>query len=180
MGTINRFLRDSAVFSRGIKVTRGVYDVRVSINKHKFSNPLSNDDIDVLISEGHSQRDIDACLALYSVPSINDTVLSGTNEETDLTTEGQITIIDNNINVYDSLSDEDMSDLIEELLKYANPSHRDIIEEWIYSIWFEDNLNQAALSRKYNLTQPSVSRIIRRFQSNIKKNKKAIYEFCGL
>lgn len=165
-GRIRTFIRDNYL---PIKVPRSYKDIGYSIYKNNIDiYNISDKEIDFLVEQGFKRQDIIEYMGL-SVCSLDSSVL----EDSDSTELSNI-IEDNKISNY--ISEDDIEIIIDTLLGYYNGLHKDMMEEYLYSLWDEDKLTNSQLAKKYNMTQPNVSRTIGKFRKCILEHKTEISE----
>ena len=70
----------------------------------------------------------------------------------------------------DSISDEFLSDIIDSLcITIEKKRDRDIVEEYLYGLIFDEAPRQVDLSEKYKISQPTVARIIKKYLRKFQK-----------
>ena len=163
-GTILRFLREN---QHQMKYSRLDIDALVKINKlGKSVFELTQSEI--------SDLDIDpkrlaAVMAMQSTTSL-DTPINPKDEANSNSTALDL-IADPNTS---ELSEEFYAEEFDQLKDLAKPKRynatsNDIIDEWYYSRQIGVSVNQKYLADKYKLSQPQISRIIRKFKSDYAK-----------
>jgi len=170
-GQILRGLRDC----EALHTPRWFKDMRSTLISHGFTLPLSDEEIDVLVSEGKFSR---AQIMDYAEPEIHslDRLMSDDSD----TTLGDM-IPDRSIIPPDTHLDEDeIEQAIDKVLLYIKPIHRDIAEEWMYSVLAGENITQLDLSRKYGKSQPQIGRILRSVIDIVKMHGDEIREIFGV
>ena len=94
-------------------------------------------------------------------------------------TLGEI-IPDTSLNgVYEQLSEDDIEDLVDSILKYIKPLYRDLVEEWMYATLEGVHITNMELARKYGMSQPNVSRILNSAISIVKMHEDKIKSLFG-
>lgn len=74
------------------------------------------------------------------------------------------------IPVEDPMTDEAISDLIDSLCATIERKRdRDIVEEYLYGLMFDEAPRQIDLSEKYKLTQPTIAKIIKKYLRKFQK-----------
>lgn len=150
-GRILRLLRDSGA----LKIPRIFKDIRSALVKHGFTIPLNDEEIDILVAEGKFSR---YQIMQYSEPEIGSLDFV-------ITDEGESTLAeiipDPDANIEKSLEDSNLESIVSEILKYVKPQHRDMLEEWMYSVLIGDKpVTHSELATKYGISQSYVTRIL--------------------
>lgn len=174
-GTILRMLRESEL----LHIPRVYKDIRSSLNKHGFTLPLSDMEMDVLLSEGKFSK---KQLLDYSEPEILslDAKLSRFSNNEDNDNSLSDIIPSSYTSNFDScLSDDEIEEIIDNIILYIKPKYRDLVEEWMYASLEGIKLTQNILSKKYNLSQPQVNRVIKSAISIVRMHGKEIREMFG-
>lgn len=140
--------------NEALKTPRYFKDMRHALYSHGFTLPLTDEEIDILVSEGKFSR---AQIMEYSEPSIT-SLDSPINDSGDSSTYGEI-IADNRIKECE-ISEDEIEAIIDKIIMYIKPIHRDLVEEWMYATLSGTKLTQKVLGTKYNLSQVQVSRIL--------------------
>lgn len=140
--------------SNNLKVPRQYADIRRALNKHGFKLPLTDEEIDILVSEGKFSRKQILDYAEPIVQSLDDYTM-----EDSESTLGSV-IPDPNAYVDKDISDEEIEHLVDSVLQYIKHNHRDMVEEWMYATIEGVKLTQKELSKKYGLSQPYCNRIL--------------------
>lgn len=150
-GYVLRMLRDTET----LKVPREYKDIRSALNRHGFTVPLTDEEIDILVSEGKFSR---KQIMDYAEPIVMS--LDFNLDEDSDSTLGNV-IPDPDANIEYQFTDEEIERIIESVLKYIKPSYRDLVEEWMYATLAGVPLRQRELSVKYKKSQCHVARILK-------------------
>lgn len=155
-----------------LKIPRIFKDIRSALWSHGFSLPLSDEEVDVLVSEGKFSRAQILECADISVSSLD----TPTVEDSSVTLQDMIPAPTVEI----QLSEEEIESAIDKVLLYMKTKYRDMVEEWMYAVLDGGGVSQAELSKKYNLSQPNVSRVLKSAVHVIDLNKEEIRSLFGL
>ena len=150
-GQVLRMLRDTG----NLKVPRHYKDIRAALARHGFTVPLTDEEIDILVSEGKVSRKQIMDYAEPVVMSLDESIKDG--EEVTLSS----IIPDTRSLIPEDLSEDDIEKAIDMVLKYVKPIHRDLVEEWMYATMEGVTLTQNELGIKYGLSRVQVSRILK-------------------
>lgn len=169
-GYILKALRDNGA----LKYPRWFTDMRFSILKHGFIPPLSEEQLDILISEGRFSREQLLSYVEPEILSIDDSYIADSNR-----TYSEI-LTDTSLRLYeDYLSEEELEQAIDRLVLYAPPKYKELIEEWLYAKLEGEDINQDILASKYNISQPQCSRVLKKFLTEVGSHHADILEILG-
>lgn len=169
-GQIMRDLRDN----EALKTPRYFKDIRSALNKHGFTLPLNDEEIDVLISEGNFSKEQIMSYAEPDLISIDSPI-----KEDSKNTYADI-IPGDNMDLGFEMQEEEIEGIIDSVLSYIKPQHRDLVEEWMYSVLAGCRVSQETLGIKYNISQPKVSRVLRSAIDIVRMNGEEIRSLFGL
>ena len=79
----------------------------------------------------------------------------------------------------DKLTEDDIEDLVDSILKYIKSLYRDLVEEWMYATLEGVHITNMELARKYGMSQPNVSRILNSAISIVKMHEDKIKSLFG-
>ena len=165
-------LRDT----NAIKIPRSFKDIRSALISHGFTLPLSDEEIDVLISEGKFSRYQIMQYAEVSVSSY-DRPMNGEDDGDNFVDM----LPDEYFSIDESMRDEIFEEFINKSLEYIKSESRDLVEEWLYSVLIDNNpVTQNELKRKYKKSQPQVSRILRAAIEIFKLHREELLSLLGL
>ncbi len=167
-GQIMRDLRDN----EALKTPRYFKDIRYVLKKHGFTLPLSDQEIDILVREGKFSRNQ---IMSYAEPDI--VCLDSPIKEDSKNTHAEIIPGDMDIDI--KLTEDEIEYIIDHVISYIKPQHRDIVEEWMYSVLAGCKVNQETLGVKYNISQPQVGRILRSAIDIVRMNGEEIRSLFG-
>lgn len=157
-----------------VHIPRSFMEIRTIINRHKFTLPLTDEQIDIIVAEGcRLSRKLVEEYVEPEVLSLDNVISedgSGTFAES---------IPDTTSLPYESLSEDELDNAIEELVKLAPKDHKDMIEEWLYAKRYDEKCGQVELSRKYKICQAQVSRVINKFKTKAVAIEPKILELLG-
>lgn len=169
-GTILNMLRDNEV----LKTPRVFKDIRSELGKHGFTLPLADQEMNILLEEGKFSRKQIIEYTQYSTISLD----SYTTDDEKATLDEIIPDISLN-GVYEQLSEDDIENLVDSILKYIKPIYRDLVEEWMYATLEGVHITNMELARKYGMSQPNVSRILNSAISIVKMHEDKIKSLFG-
>lgn len=170
-GMILRMLRDS----EQLKTPRSFKDIRSALISHGFTLPLTDQEMEILLEEKKFSRQQILEYTRYSTISIDSYI-----EESDSNVSLSEIISDKSSNsIYERLSEDDLENLVDSILKFIKPLHRDLIEEWMYATLEGVHLTNRELSIKYNISQPYVSRLLNSAISIVKMHDDKIRSLFG-
>lgn len=168
-GAVLRMLRDN----EPIKTSRAHKDIRSLLEKYGYTLPLTEEEIVTIMTDSTlTRRQIEAFTEL-SVMSF-DAPISGT-EDFYL---GDVVRSPEEIEY--QFSDEEIESLVDKILQYIKPLHKDIVEEWMYATLAGSRITNQQLADKYNMRQPSVSRILNAAIAVVRMHRDEILELFGL
>lgn len=149
IGTIRRYLREKKPL---IKYSRNMIDLYMKIQQLKFEG-LDDKQILKHLNIGSSMYfDI---LNMYNVTSLE----SEFNEDGSLTVADTLGVCDE----YSDFDEEGFESALESVVKDMSVIYRAIYEEYIYSLYCgEEKLTQKYFAKKYNISQASVSKILKK------------------
>lgn len=174
-GVILKMLRASDL----LKTPRSYKDIRSSLKAHNFSLPLSDQEIDVLLSEGKFSRKQLLDYAEVEVLSI-DRPINSDNPKGDANINlGDIIPSTYTSNFDSKLSEDELEEIIDHIILYIKPRYRELVEEWMYAALEGEKLTQDDLSRKYHLSQPQIARVLKAATSIVKMHQEEIREMFG-
>lgn len=169
-GHIMRDLRDN----EALKIPRSFKDIRNALHKHGFTLPLSDEEIDILVGEKVASRKQIMSYAEPDLISIDSPI-----KEYSKNTYADI-IPGDNMDIGFEMKEEEIEGIIDHVLSYIKPQHRDLVEEWMYSVLAGCRVSQEILGIKYNISQPKVSRVLRSAIDIVRMNGEEIRSLFGL
>lgn len=172
-GHILRELRDITP----MKEPRWFQDIRSALSKYGINLPLSEEDIDFLVLTCNLSREQFLEYDSYSVVSLDSFIYGKNTDEGRLISE---TIPDPSQNIEDKYSEEDIESIVDGVVKYMSDKHKDIVEEWMYSVLADENISQVDLGKKYGISQAQTSRVLKSAVSIIKMHEKDVKNLFGL
>lgn len=128
-------------------------DIRSSILRHRFTLPLSDSEVEILVNEGKFTKEQ---LLSYSEPEFL-SIYSPIRRDDDTT---YAEIITDNLSIDRELSEEEIEKVVDHIISYIKPNYRDMIEEWIYSVLAGEPIKQILLAKKYNTSKSNIHRIM--------------------
>lgn len=170
-GTILRSLRDM----EALKTPRSYKDIRSALDKHGFTLPLSDTEIDVLVSEGKFSRKQILAYSDLDIVSLDSPI-----KKNDINGDNYSEIIPDKRRFESEFSEEELEYIIDHVVSYIKPQHQDLVEEWMYATLEGCKLGQAELSIKYNISQASVSRVLKSAINIVKMHGEEIRSLFGL
>lgn len=170
-GNILRMLRDN----EALKTPRVFKDIRSALLHHRFTLPLTDEEMNVLLEEKKFSRKQIIEYSQYSTVSLDAYITDS--ESIDLS---NIIPDIKASDFYKNLSEDEIEKLVDSVLKYIKPLHRDLVEEWMYASLEGYRISQAELARKYNRSQAQVSRILKSAISIVDMNKEEIQKLFGI
>lgn len=150
-GSIQRYRRDKGNI---IRIPRTKYEMIIDIAKFT-SQGFTIKEIEELT--GFTSEDIQRTLYTHCVDSLDKTVRIDSNSDIKL-----YEIIPDKSNDYEELLSQEsiwvgISNVTSKLII---EKHRDIWEEWIWSMMYGERLSQMYLAKKYNISQPQIHRLL--------------------
>lgn len=167
-GTILRFLRDT----ESISTPRAFHDIRTDIARHGFSLPLTDEDVDILVSEGRFSRSQILNCVEFSLASLEDPIPGKDN----IYIGDRVVAPSSEI----QLSEDELEAAMDDLLLCIKPKNRDLVEEWLYASMEGEKINQQSLADKYNISQAQVSRVINSAVRSANLHREEILSLLGL
>lgn len=171
---INGYILRSLRECNSLKLPRKAVDVRSALIKYGMTVPLTPEEVQKLMDVTQISR---SEIERYSE------IVTMSLDEGVKETEGvhlSDMIPDKSVkDLATYLQDDELDRAIEEMLKLIKPNHRDMVEEWVYSVLAEEPLKQQTLANKYHTTQPHVGRILRQAVDIFKVNKEEILKLFG-
>lgn len=168
-GRILHSLRDSGV----LKTPRWFKDIRSALNKHGFTLPLTDQEVDILINEGKFSRE-----QIIEYADIDIISLDSTLKEDSEITYGEI--IPDRRNLESELNEDEIEYIIDSVVSYIKPEYRDLVEEWIYSVLADCSISQKTLATKYKCSRAQVCKVVNSAISIISMHKEEIRSLFGL
>ena len=159
-GYIQRYKRDK---SHMIKISRGDYEAYTQVTR--------------LILQGYSLDDIpeeldisplrlSRLLSTYSVGSLHSEV-SGTKGDGDGIEVGEL-VADWRNEQEDSLFELSLDDALDKVFSLVeDDTHKALCEEWFYDTLYGEKISQEYIAKKYHMSQPQVSRVLRKFKDKL-------------
>lgn len=163
-------LRDNEV----LKTPRVFKYIRSELGKHGFTLPLTDQEMNILLEEGKFSRKQIIEYTQYSTIYLDSYTI-----DDEKATLDEI-IPDTSLNgIYEQLSEDDIENLVDSILKYIKPLYRDLVEEWMYATLEDVHITNRELARKYGMSQPNVSRILNSAISIVKMHEDKIKSLFG-
>lgn len=160
VGCIKRYKRDTMLIKYSRKALN-VYGQVVKMLNEGYS------DEEIIIQLSISRSILSEVMAITSVTSLEKEI---SEDESKPITIGDTIGYEES---FDSdLIEEDILKAVDTILVKASEKARNIYEEVIYSRLFEDNPTQSYLAKKYNCSQAQVSRIINKYDKELKEYMK--------
>lgn len=168
-GRILNSLRDSEV----LKTPRWYKDIRSALIKYGFELPLTDQEVDILLSEGKFSREQIIEYADIDIISLDSTL----KEDSEITYEE---IIPDKDIFRNELDEDEIEYIIDSVVSYIKPKYRDLVEEWIYSVLADQSVSQRTLAIKYNISRTRVSKILNSAIYIIRMHREEINSLLGL
>lgn len=160
-GAVQRMLRDNYI----IHQPRHFKDIRYELVKRDWHLPLTQEQMDELVDTGKF-----SLKQLMSYVEVTVTSLDVPLSDDSDATLGDL-LADESWSPATSLEQHEVEALIEEVLDLVSLKHRDMVEEWLYSVVFDRKLGQMELAKKYGVSQAQVSRILNSTVDLVKMEK---------
>lgn len=150
-GSIQRYKRDKG---NAIRIPRDKYNLIIQVVR-LTTEGYSFTEIEELT--GYSSQDIHSAISMSCLDSLDRTIIDDSNQDVSLQS-----VIGNGTNDYEEmLSEEHVYECIPMITdSLKNKLHKDIWEEWIYSMLYGEKLTQQYFATKYTCSQAQVSRIL--------------------
>ena len=134
--------------------------------------PLSDEDKETIVSEGICSRRFLDKYQEITILSL-DHNYSSDDSESNLTN-----ILEGDTEIDLSFSDDEFEDIVDYILKLSmlEGLHRDIYEEYLYSVIYDEPLTQYELAFKYNTSQANISRLLKRAKDRLIFSKEKLTE----
>lgn len=168
-GQIMGDLRDN----EALKTPRYFKDIRYVLKKHGFTLPLNDQEIDVLVREGKFSR---KQIMSYAEPDI--VCLDSHIKEDSKSTYADI--IPGTMDLDMEFTEDEIEYIIDHVISYIKPQHRDLVEEWMYAVLAGCKVNQETLGIKYNIPQSRVSNVLKSAIDIVRMNGEEIRSLFGL
>lgn len=156
LGSIKRYRRETML----IKYSRKALDV---CNKVYSMLEKGYTDEEIIVELSISRSLLSEVMSINGVTSLEKEVIESDNSLTIGDMVGYDQCFDT------ELVEDDILKAVDKILVKATENARNIYEEVIYSRLFEDKPTQEYLSKKYNCSQAQVSRIIRKYDNELKE-----------
>ena len=154
-GSISRYIREK---SHIIRVPRNSYDMIVKISKLSSQGFSLNEITEVT---GYTMDKVQEVIQITNLESLDKEISNDKGDSTNL--HG---VVSNPTNDYEELFSQDniQQSIMRVSSKITNDVHRDIWEEYIWSMLYGEKLNQTYFASKYKISQPHVARILNKFK----------------
>lgn len=167
-GEVLRRLRDSGA----LHIPRYFKDMRNALATHGFTLPLTDEEVDILVSEGKFSR---KQIMEYSEPEIIE--IDRPIKDGDSTFRE---IIPDSKRFESEFSEDEIEFIIDKIISYIKPNHRDMVEEWMYATLEGCGVNQSTLGIKYGMSQAAVSRVLKSSIAIVKMHGEEIRSLFGI
>ena len=168
-GTILKYLRDDTT----VKIPRLTRSISSLLREYNITYPFDKESIELLVSTGKvTKRQLEEYKILTTV-SLDSTI------DLDESDVSYLELISDNYIFENEYSEEEIILIIDHLLRYI-PSHKDIIEEYLYSRLEGSKLTQDMLADKYNVSKSYISRILASAINTFRVHREEILKYIGL
>lgn len=169
-----KFLRDT----EPIRTPRYFKEIRHKISEYGFSFPLSEDEIAILLTDPEiTPKKLHNYLE-FNISSLDNEVYSHDSRNSGGIVSFSDMIADTQ---EDQTSDEELDEMINLIASNMKKEYRELVTEWMSSVVYDEKpTTQVELSKKYQMSQAHVSRILRICIKLVKYNKQGILDIVGV